>query len=231
MKPEFWVESWDREGSATSFHRPDIHPFLPAYLPPEQLRGKRVLVPLCGKTNDLRWFADHAEHVIGVELVDKAIEQFFAEQQMPFAKHGDRYEAERLTLLNRDIFTLTPEDVGRIDLVYDRAALVALPLPMRLRYVDAIDQLLDPGARQLVITLEYAPTMATPPFSIAPDEMRDYFAAGYRVEHVAGPERPEHRMIPKFGLSFLREHAFLLTKSAAPFALESVPFDAELQAV
>lgn len=217
MHPQFWLDSWEREGSATSFHRQDIHPYVVKYADPEVLRGKRVLVPLCGKTNDLLWFAQHAEHVIGVELVEKAILQFFEQNALPYTKTSDyRYESGRITMLCRDMFDITLEDVGTLDFVYDRAALVALPLDLRLRYVTKLDSLLPVGAQQLVVTLEYAPVMAEPPFSITPDETSAYYQARYMVEHIEQPERPEHRMIPKFGLSFLKEHAFRLTKLVPP---------------
>ncbi|HEX6290156.1 MAG TPA: thiopurine S-methyltransferase [Herpetosiphonaceae bacterium] len=212
MHPQFWFDSWEREGSATSFHRHDIHPFVLDYATPESLRGKRVLVPLCGKTNDLLWFARHADHVIGVELVEKAIVQFFHQNGLSYQQNGYRYESERITLLHRDMFDVTCEDVGRIDLVYDRAALVALPHDMRLRYIAKLDELIPVGAQQLVVTLEYAPLLPEPPFSITPEETFSYYGPGYTVEHIEQPERPEHRMIPKFGLSFLREHGFMATK-------------------
>jgi thiopurine S-methyltransferase len=217
MHPQFWLDSWEREGSATSFHRPDFHPYVVTYATPEMLRGKRVLVPLCGKTNDLLWFAQHAEHVIGVELAEKAILQFFEQSAIPYTKTSDfRYESERITMLHRNMFDVTLADVGQIDFVYDRAALVALPLDLRLRYVTKLDELLPVGAQQLVVTLEYAPVMAEPPFSITPEETCTYYQTRYMIEHIEQPERPEHRMIPKFGLSFLKEHAFRLTKLAPP---------------
>jgi thiopurine S-methyltransferase len=217
MQPQFWLESWEREGTATSFHRQDIHPYVVRYATPEMLRGKRVLVPLCGKTNDLLWFAQHAEHVIGIELAEKAIIQFFEQNGLAYTKTADgRYESDRITMLHRDIFEVTLADVGHIDLVYDRAALVALPLNLRLNYVKKLDELLAVGGQQLVVTLEYAPVMAQPPFSITPDETCAYYATRYAIEHIEQPERPEHRMIPKFGLSFLKEHGFRLTKLVPP---------------
>lgn len=212
MHADFWLQSW--ETGATSFHRKDFHPYVTTYATPELLRGKRVLVPLCGKTNDLMWFREHAEHVIGVELAEKGIVQFFEEQQLPYRKVSPtRYEAEGITMLQRDFFTLTNADVGRIDYVYDRAALVALPMDgMRERYLDKVDELMAVGAQAMIITLEYAPTLPEPPFTITPQETYTYYHENYTVEHVASPEVPDHRMIPKFGLSFLREHCFIVTK-------------------
>jgi thiopurine S-methyltransferase len=215
MEAQFWIDSWHIGGSKTSFHRRDIHPYLSKHLPPATLQGKRVLVPLCGKTLDLLYFRDHAAHVIGVELVETAVQQFFAEHNLPFVKRGNRYEAERLTLICGDFFALTPADVGPLDLIYDRASLVALPLPMRLRYIQQVQALLPVGGQQFVNTLEYAPLLPEPPFSITPDEVAAYYGATHQIQHLEAPVLPEHGMVRKFRLRYLKEHGFLLTKQAA----------------
>ncbi|KPL88859.1 class I SAM-dependent methyltransferase [Herpetosiphon geysericola] len=213
MEATFWINSWQQGGSATSFHRRDIHPYLEHFATPEFLQGKRVLVPLCGKTNDLRWFSHHAAEVIGVELVTTAIEQFFAEQELDYVQpNPTTYVSGNITILNRDVLSLTTADVGKIDLVYDRAALVALPHEMRTHYRATIDQILPVGGQQMIITLEYAPTMATPPFSITPTEIEFYYGERYFISHFAAPSQPEHRMVAKFNLQFLKEHGFLITR-------------------
>ncbi|WP_027483372.1 thiopurine S-methyltransferase [Deinococcus pimensis] len=212
MDLEFWQESWARGGSATSFHRPDVHPFLETYLPPETLHGRRVLVPLCGKTNDLRYLARHARDVVGVEAVERAVEQFFIEHPGKVTRTGDVWRSDNLVILQRDFFDLSRDDVGDVDVVYDRAALVALPPDMRARYVDALDALLGPGARQLVITLEYAPELGAAPFSVSPGEVVRRYGARHEVMHLRGDEQPFHRMVAKYNLKFLREHAFLLVR-------------------
>ncbi|MEZ4294715.1 MAG: hypothetical protein R3B70_07040 [Polyangiaceae bacterium] len=212
MEPQFWLDSWKLGGSKTSFHRRDIHPYALTYLPPAKLAGKRVLVPLCGKTLDMAYFREHAAHVIGVEIAEDAIFQFFAEQHIPVVREDHRFEARRLTILCKSFFDLTRADVGHIDIVYDRAALVALPLPMRTRYIEKIEELLPPGGQQLINTLEYGPLLAEPPFSIPPDEVRSYYGATHDIEHLEQPLLPEHGMVRKFNLDFLREHAFLATK-------------------
>src|SRR5262245_48847256 len=105
MEAEFWFDSWDRGGYHTSFHRRDVHPFVEAHTSAERFAGARVLVPLCGKTNDLLHYRRFASHVIGVELVEKAVLQFFAENQIAYERVGDRFEADGLTLLCADFFS------------------------------------------------------------------------------------------------------------------------------
>jgi len=211
MKPQFWIESWQKGGSCTSFHRPNIHHYLATHAPPELLAGKRVLVPLCGKTKDLLWFQRHAAHVVGVELSELAVRQFFRENPMAVECHGHRFEAERLTLLCADLFTLGPAEIGPIDFVYDRAALVALPLPLRRRYLAKLDELTRRGTIQFVNTVQYDPVMDTPPFSIGPDDILDYYGDRYQIEHVEQPVLPNHGMVRKFNLHWLIEHGFILT--------------------
>lgn len=212
MEAQFWIDSWNIGGTKTSFHRRDIHPYLFKHLPPVTLQGKRVLVPLCGKTLDLLYFRDYADHVIGVELVEKAVQQFFAEQQIPYVQRGNRYESARLTLICGDFFALTTADVAAIDLIYDRASLVALPFPMRQRYIQQVQELLPVGGQQFVNTLEYAPLLPEPPFSITPEEVATYYGATHQIQHLEAPVLPEHGMVRKFGLYYLKEHGFLLTK-------------------
>lgn len=72
-----------------------------------------------------------------------------------------------------------------------------------------------PGAKCLLITLEFQPYLGdTPPFSITPAEVQSYYGDRYIVDHVKYLSLPNHRMVEKFGLDFLKEHGFILTKIA-----------------
>lgn len=212
MEKQFWIESWDEGGFKTSFHRKEVHPYILEYLTPEKLKGKRVLVPLCGKSVDLIYFKKYAKHVVGVELAEEAVGQFFEEQNLSFTKNGNCFESDNLTLINTDFFSLTSLDVGKIDLVYDRAALVALPLSMRLNYVEKIKEILPSSAQQFVNTLEYSPIKEEPPFSISPEDLVAYYGNTFEVEHLKSPLIPNHGLIRCWGLDYVKEHGFLLTR-------------------
>ena len=179
--------------------------------PARFLAGKRVLVPLCGKTIDLLWFRSHAAHVVGVELCEFAVRQFFDEQAIclraePRPLRGRPADADLPGHLHS-----RPDDLGPLDFVYDRAALVALPLPMRLRYVAKIDELTPRGTVQFVNTVHYHPILDTPPFSIGPDDIERYHGGRYLIEHVECALLPNHGMVRKFHLNWLIEHGFRLT--------------------
>jgi thiopurine S-methyltransferase len=213
MEASFWHRSWELGGFHTSFHRKDIHPYVLQYMNPDEIEGKNILVPLCGKTIDLMYLSQYANKVIGVELVEEAILQFFSENKLPVSRPDDTtYSSGNITIYRRDFMALTSEEMGPIDWILDRASLVALPYDMRMDYLATIERLSNIGTQQLVITLEYFPLIGSAPFSITPDEVAEYYGRRHAIRHVEQPGLPNHGMVRRWNLDFLIEHGFLLTK-------------------
>lgn len=192
MDKTFWESRWAE--NQLGFHLNDVNPHLVAHH--EVLRGReRVLVPLCGKSHDLSWLAARGHDVIGVELVERAVLDFFAERALTperAVQHGvTAYRAGAVTLLCADILTLRAEQLGAVSGVWDRAALIALPAPMRLRYVRAL-RALAPSAALLLVTLDHGCEFG-PPFAVTDEEVRAHFgASGVRTlaEHDVTAESP-----------------------------------------
>ena len=215
MEASFWYNSWELGGFHTSFHRKDIHPYVLQYMHPNEIEGKNILVPLCGKTIDLLYLAQYANKVIGVELVEEAIHQFFHENNLQVVRPDDTtYVSGNITIYRRDFMALTPADIGPVDWILDRASLVALPYDMRVKYLETIECLSHIGTRQLVITLEYFPLLESAPFSITPAEIMEYYGRRHIIRHVESPALPNHGMVRRWKLDFLIEHGFILTKYA-----------------
>lgn len=142
---------------------------------------RRVLVPLCGKAEDLAYLAGAGLEVVGVELVEEAVRAFFAEHAMDptVSRDGElvRYQAGSVTIFAGDVFATTAAITGPIDALYDRAALVALPAELRARYAAHLRGLVTPGARELLVTFEYPQDrMQGPPFSVVESEVRSLYA-------------------------------------------------------
>jgi len=211
MEKAFWLNSWELEGPYTSFHRKDIHPYLIKHLPPFSLEGKSVFVPLCGKSVDMIYFSHFAQRVVGVEIVEKAVLQFFSDNRRPYQRIGNRFISGNITIFCCDLFGLTTEDIGPVDVVYDRASLVALPNSMRMRYLQTLEKLTPVGALTFLNTVEYEPSLPTPPFSLSPSDVASYFP-NYVIDHVESPSLLNHGMVRKFNLKFLIEHGFLMRK-------------------
>jgi thiopurine S-methyltransferase len=146
--------------------------------------GKRVLVPLCGKTQDLIWLEQQGNEVVGVELSELAVKAFFDENEIAYSRvEGvlDAYVAREraITIFCGDYFRFSD---GPFDAHYDRAALIALPADLRPAYIQHTRSLLSTDAAQMVICLEYDESIATgPPFSVPATELLGYWPDLQRV--------------------------------------------------
>lgn len=185
MDPDFWHARWQADG--IGFHEGQANDLLVRHLPALGLKpGARILVPLCGKAQDLPWLAARGFAVIGVELSMKAVTQLYAEMaatpQIERAGALTRYEARGVTVYAGDIFALDAETLGPVDAVYDRAATVALPAGMRERYAAKLAELAA-GAPRLLITFAYDQSLAEgPPFSVDAAEVARLYGAATLLE-------------------------------------------------
>lgn len=184
MDANFWLQRW-QEGQI-GFHRNDVMPLLEKHWPSLQLPvGSRVLVPLCGKSLDMHWLAARGHRVLGVELSPLAVTQFFEEAGLEpvrtTSRYGEHFSAGPVEILLGDAFGLDPALLAEVAGVYDRAALIALPPDLRLRYRDTVYASLPAGCQGLLITLEYPQAeKAGPPFSVEQPEVGSLFAAPWR---------------------------------------------------
>ncbi len=183
MQPEFWHKKW--ASGQIGFHLPEVNPYLQRHWAvPETAR---VLVPLCGKSLDLAWLAGRGHRVLGIELSDKAIEDFFSEHRIEpdISENGafKVYRGDAIELWCGDFFALTASDVADCTALYDRAALIALPAPMRERYAAHLQQILPQGVQGLLITLDYDQTqMPGPPFAVGDDEVQRLLECVWQME-------------------------------------------------
>ncbi|WP_367372449.1 thiopurine S-methyltransferase [Pseudomonas lini] len=179
MQPEFWHKRW--ASNQIGFHLPEVNPYLQRFWPALSLeKGARVLVPLCGKSLDLLWLAHLGHEVLGIELSEKAVEDFFSEHQFDpdVSEQGPFkvYRAGSIELWCGDFFELTAGDVADCSGLYDRAALIALPPAMREQYAAHLIRILPQDSLGLLITLDYDQAqMAGPPFAVLDDEVQRLF--------------------------------------------------------
>lgn len=217
MDPSFWHERWQTR--QIGFHQPSIHPFLERWWPSLAVPSQaRVYVPLCGKSLDMVWLAVRGHRVVGSELSEIAVQEFFGERGVPAetAPHGPfvRHSSGAIEILEGDALALTPETLGPVDAAYDRAALVALPPDMRQRYVASFAQLLPSGARALLVAFEYPQHLkAGPPFSVEPHEVQTLYGRDFEVRELERVDLIDES--PKFreaGIEALHEVAYALQR-------------------
>ena len=183
--------------------------------------GSRVFVPLCGKTLDIHWLLGQGCRVVGSELSAIAVAQLFSELGVEplIEANGDisRYSADGIDIFVGDFFELTSGILGRIDATYDRAALVALPEPMRDRYAPRLMEITD-RAPQLLITFVYDQRlMDGPPFSVSDDEVLLHYRDSYDLKLLESADVPGGLK----GKCSANENAWLLKKQQAAVAAEA----------
>jgi len=213
---EFWHSRW--RDNLVAFHKERTNRYLEKYFDALELGdGDRVLVPLCGKSVDMRWLREQGCTVTGVELSDIAVRDFFSEQGIAAsARQAGAFrilEGDGIELLQGDFFALDATHTAKVSAVYDRAALVALPGELRVRYVDHLTSLLAPEVPMLLLTFEYpAHEIDGPPFSVDEAQVRELYAGKRRVTRLESVDRLESESkLAERGLTQLQEHAFLLT--------------------
>lgn len=183
MDRDFWINRWTE--NQIGFHVKGVNPLLTRFwasISPSTSPSTsgRVVVPLCGKSEDLRWLSELGHDVVGVELSLVAAKAFAAEQSMAFIEtHEPPFTVLRgkgITYYVGDFFNFTPRIAGPFDLFYDRAALIALPPELRQRYVEQLKSLIATGGQGLLIGLEYDPSqMHGPPFTVPETEVQRLF--------------------------------------------------------
>ncbi|CAA6809342.1 MAG: Thiopurine S-methyltransferase (EC [uncultured Sulfurovum sp.] len=185
MEADFWHKLW--ETNNTGWHLDDTNPLLETFFSELQLKeNSRVFIPLCGKTLDIVWLLSHGYKVVGAELNEIAIKELFKSLSVEpkIKKLGELtlYQAENIDIFVGDIFELTAESLGKVEAIYDRGALVALPQEMRVAYSALLKQI-SKTAPQLLINFEYDQTlMDGPPFSISKAEIEIHYAESYAIK-------------------------------------------------
>jgi thiopurine S-methyltransferase len=190
---KFWHERWQK--NETGFHETKPNPLLVMFFNRLSLpRNSRIFLPLCGKTLDIGWLLSKGCRVAGAELSPIAIDQLFAQLSLKpeISKSGKftHYSARNIDIFVGDIFNLTRKQLGPIDAIYDRAALVALPLPVRRRYTQHLRSLTR-NAPQLLVTFHYDQSMRPgPPFSISDPELVQHYAKTYDLTLLSSAPLP-----------------------------------------
>lgn len=176
---QFWIDLWQR--GEIPFHKNEVNPDLINCWPSLNCpTHARVLVPLCGKSVDLLWLQQQGYQVVGIELSEEAIRQFIQEHQLHMSREtiGSflRFFNQSFEFWVADIFALTPQFISSVDAIYDRAALIALPVQLRQKYVSTCLQWLKAGGKVLLQTFELALDDGLgPPYSISKQEVFDLY--------------------------------------------------------
>lgn len=217
MEHEFWHRAWEQ--GRQGWHQKSVNAHLTTWWDQfDTDKTAEVFVPLCGKSLDMLWLLKQGHSVVGNELNETAVECLFSENSIPVqsATNGDfmRWQADELSILCGDYFSLTPKHVAKSGLVFDRAALIALPQKMRQDYVKHMRTILAPGTRIFLITMAYDESkMSGPPFSVPDAEVQLLFKDGFTLEQMDSSDDPSLvGGLAKRGLDRLTETLYFIQR-------------------
>jgi thiopurine S-methyltransferase len=219
MDSNFWLERWHQ--MQIGFHQDATEPLLQKHWPTLGLAaGSTVFVPLCGKSLDMVWLAAQGHRVIGCELSQIAINDFFATLDLtPETRMESGFTVKSVgpyELWCGDFFALPPDATKAVRAIYDRAALVALPPDMRQRYARKLVELGSSVDNALLITLEYDQAIVNgPPHSVPPAEVQSHFTPDWRVMEMDREQTDSPT--PRFkehGIEIVDQAAYKLTPAS-----------------
>lgn len=217
MEKTFWTERWKRRD--IGFHQPHVHDQLKQFWPTLGLSvGSTVFVPLAGKSCDMVWLATQGHRVVGVELSDVAVKEFFKDggQTPKITSDGpfDHFSAGPFNLYRGDFFEMSAEMVGDVVAVYDRAALIALPADLRERYAKKLASIIPTTAIIFLVALDYPEhELSGPPFSVTREEVQRLYGDAFDIQVLEARDGLEasgnlrHR-----GVTQLQETAYVLRR-------------------
>ncbi len=177
VETDQWKDAWAK--GRTAFHEGKPNELLAKYV--DALTGGKsaitIFVPLCGKTVDMKWLYDRGHSVVGIEVADQAIEEFFTESKLEFTKEkvdkvdGTLYKSSdgRIRLYACDFYKFSSEVENGMQGIWDRASLVAINKKDREKYMNILRSVTSKDCRYLLEVFDYDPTVINGPPHTIPD--------------------------------------------------------------
>ena len=174
-----WRSAW--RAQQTPWVNPKSDLFLRAELRRlKPWRSGSVLIPLAGNSPAVRLLYDLGMNVTAVEYVPEAVRALLHEQfpgiriQRQKTRDATVFFGRRLSVRQGDFFKLPPELC--FDLVYDRAAIVAIPPRRRRPYANILTRATRPGGALFAVGYEFiGGRRRGPPYSLSRAELLTLF--------------------------------------------------------
>ena len=212
-----WINRW--ESNNIGWHTDKINRQLIEYLDELKLSSQEtIFVPLCGKSLDMNYLYQKNYKVIGVEISELAIQQFFDENNLSYtvSKDGEfeLYEGDGIKIYCGDYFDLQSNHLDNVKAIYDRASLIALDDELRQKYVKHLNDIISFDVRMLLLTLNYPQHQRSgPPFAVSKLEVDQLFKGSFDCQELYCIDDIENEpMFQNLGVDFVEKAVYLLQK-------------------
>ncbi|XP_075069228.1 thiopurine S-methyltransferase isoform X2 [Mixophyes fleayi] len=223
LTEEDWKKKWETRN--IGFHEKNIHPLLAEFLN-EMLNSRtqlNIFFPFCGKAVDMKWLADMGHNIVGADISELGLKEFFEEHNVAYVEEPVtgipgakvfKSTSGNISLYCCNIFHVSDSLIGTVDGIWDRGALVAVNPRDRERYANVILPLMNMDARYLLVTVEYDPKLhGGPPFCVPESEVETLFGSLCNSKHLKKLNALTDKQ-RQWGLDFYCENIYLLTRKS-----------------
>ncbi|KAK2714016.1 probable thiopurine S-methyltransferase isoform X2 [Artemia franciscana] len=188
---EYWSKRWGNKD--IGWHKTGVNNFLSNHIG-KLTDGKNnlaFLIPLCGKTIDMKWLYDLGHTVVGIEGVEQAILDFFKEQSLEYVRtEGAGFSLfktpdSRLKIYLTDLFKIPTNVLGKFDAIWDRGSLVAIYPKDRELYAKRMKEVAADKCKYLVAVMHHDPEkFAGPPRNVFKEELFKLYEDTFNIEEI-----------------------------------------------
>jgi len=163
----------------TPWEKGKAHPALIDFFTESGPIPGEILVPGCGFGYDVRALSASANHVIGIDVAQFAIDK---------ARSFPKIAREKYLLA--DLFALPTEFDRKFDVVFEHTCFCAIEPGMRANYVETISRVLKPAGKMIAIFfLNPDHDEDGPPYGVSTAELDSLFEAQFFLEKEWIPRR------------------------------------------
>ncbi|XP_015256629.1 PREDICTED: thiopurine S-methyltransferase isoform X3 [Cyprinodon variegatus] len=167
--------------------------------------------------------ADLGHSVVGVEISEMAIRQFFQENNLTYSEESVpsipgaklfQNTEKSISLYQCDLFSFSSSVAGQFGAIWDRGSLVAINPKDRDRYAALILSLMAADCRYLLDTFLYNPDLYEgPPFFVPDEQVLSLFGSSCTVELLQSEDALNDKW-RNWGLDSMIENVHLITLKA-----------------
>jgi thiopurine S-methyltransferase len=129
--------------------------------------GLAILVPMCGKSRIMLWFAERGHRVVGIEWSELAVKQFFEENGLAYSTKSCRIGGIEMsvytghdiaiTIYCGDLFAFKEDNLGGFDCIFDHGSIGSFDFTdiKRTVYADLMNAFTKPGGRMVISFFDY----------------------------------------------------------------------------
>ena len=154
-----------------------------------------VLLPLCGKTEVLLYFAEKGHRVVGIEWSEVAVKMFFQENNLSYSCQTRNISStdipvftandKDITIYCANIFSFEYENLGGFDCICDHASIGCISKDDTAKYANIMAAFTKPGGRMLLSICDYDYSEHPYPlFAVTQEEVTSLYSSSFEIPKV-----------------------------------------------